>query len=100
MTCSSCDGMSDYLTVNDGEEWRMYDTDDLKPCPFCGSKAEVRTTYEVLKTTTKNLYSYVRCERCFAESFKFSYKNADCTGANPIKSAINAWNRRDGVPHE
>ena len=80
--------------INDGTEWRTYGTDDLKSCPFCGSNAEIRTTYEVIKTTTRNLYSYVRCERCFAETNKFSYKNTNSTGANPIKSAVDAWNRR------
>lgn len=82
--------------INDGTEWRIYGTEDLKHCPFCGSNAEIRTTYEVLNTTTRNLHSYVRCERCFAETNKFSYKDADCTGANPIKSAVEAWNRRAG----
>ena len=56
--------------------------------------SEISAMSQVLNTTTRNLHSYVRCERCFAETNKFSYKNTDCTGANPIKSSIEAWNRR------
>lgn len=82
--------------INDKSEYRLYDTEDLKPCPFCGAKAEIRTTYEVLNTTTRDLYSYVRCEKCFAETNMFSHKNSDSTGANPIISAVSAWNRRVG----
>lgn len=70
--------------------------EELKPCPFCGGKAEIRTTYEVLKTTTRSLFSYVRCERCFAQTWEYSYKNTEHTKAIPIESAIKAWNMRAG----
>ena len=69
---------------------------DLKPCPFCGGEAEIRTTYRELETHDVPIYSYVRCTKCFAQTYEFPYKNTDRTGTKPVDSAIEAWNRRIG----
>ncbi len=69
---------------------------ELKPCPFCGGDAEVRTTYYELKTKDVPINSYVRCTKCFAQTYEFSYKNTDRTGTNPVESAVDAWNKRNG----
>ena len=67
---------------------------ELKPCPFCGGEAESRIIYEGKRETLKAMFHYVRCSKCFAQTFSFPYKNTDRTGVNPADEAIEAWNRR------
>ena len=68
---------------------------ELKPCPFCGGKAEVRTKYIEKETKDVPVSSYVRCTRCFAHSDEFLYKNTEFTLIDPAEEAIKAWNRRE-----
>lgn len=55
--------------------------DKLKPCPFCGGKAEI---YE--DTIIKSLPAYsVYCTKCYARTYGLYDKKDD---------AIESWNRR------
>lgn len=62
-------------------------TNDLKPCPFCGGRAEMG-----IKSGdygyTPDIY-YVKCKRCIAkvEMVSNNYKNLS-------KAVANAWNKR------
>ena len=71
---------------------------ELKPCPFCGSEAEVRIIYNELETTDVPRFSYVRCVRCFSQTAEYSFKNSDRTGIDPREASIKAWNRRIETP--
>ena len=50
---------------------------DLKPCPYCGGKAELKTKHrkiysvvsKYLKGTTQNFY--VKCSKCNVKTKKF-----------------------------
>ena len=57
---------------------------ELKPCPFCGGKAEYRPAGGL-----SDAYGYVRCENLCCEQHWYSKE----------KEAIEAWNRRaeDGI---
>lgn len=54
--------------------------DELKPCPFCGGKAKIRSE----KYWQPNVRRNVICTNCFANTGW--YKTED--------EAIEAWNRR------
>lgn len=56
---------------------------DLKPCPFCGGKAEV---YETTDSCGRNVSYMVECEKCEAGS---GYYDGD------RQLAIDAWNKRN-----
>lgn len=53
----------------------------LKPCPFCGGKAELVDT---------GYWSSVMCEQCKAVSKSFNHSGKHCSA----DKAIEAWNRR------
>ena len=71
----------------DGEE-RKSRMAELKPCPFCGGRAEISQGRYDGKDT-----SYVMCKECMAqgEFFIVSTKYAS------DEKAIKAWNRRAGA---
>jgi len=50
---------------------------ELKPCPFCGGKAEIVYAYKC----------WAKCKRCGAEM----------SGAKKVWNAIKKWNRRAEV---
>lgn len=56
-------------------------TTDLKPCPFCGSDAEL----------TRGGDAYVTCAGCGAEGAWFE---ADLDRGKAVQQAIASWNRR------
>ena len=58
----------------------------LKPCPFCGCRAE-----QFIKFMPDNTnYYYIMCSKCKASSnMFFSY-----VGFDGLQEAISAWNRR------
>lgn len=60
---------------------------ELKPCPFCGEKAELASGRFDGKET-----SYVRCKRCGSIG-EFFIVNPNYASA---ERAIEAWNRRAG----
>ena len=53
----------------------------LKPCPFCGEKAEL------LVVPDKSMKWLVRCKKCFANNGVFSSDH----------DAVEAWNTRKGA---
>ena len=60
--------------------WLAFEAEEeLLPCPFCGSKAEVVETHPV---STKSVF--VRCQECGAFVTAFSTRD----------EAVAAWNRR------
>ena len=64
----------------------MIDEEKLKPCPFCGGKAELYESEAYnLKTEVKekNIRWFVMCKQCTA-----------LTCGALKKKAIEAWNRR------
>ena len=68
----------------------------LKPCPFCGTKVEVRK--EAMWHGShgyKDCYRYdVRCQEC---GCRISMRNTDTinrTDRKAKQNAIEAWNRR------
>ena len=55
---------------------------ELKPCPFCGGKAELKTV-----------------NQCFAEAYYVRCKDKTCRGraakaVRSIHAAVKSWNRR------
>lgn len=58
--------------------------DELKPCPFCGGNAKLDHDYTGLGA------SYIRCERCGAESIRF-VKSFEIASDD---EAVEFWNRR------
>ena len=62
-------------------------TDELKPCPFCGGKAEVRSVTPVHDPNIKT-YGYggyfVMCVDCLTTSNNY----------NTAEKAAEMWNRR------
>jgi Lar family restriction alleviation protein len=59
---------------------------ELKPCPFCGGEAKIRTSVSCYKS-----YAWGECVKCKA-STKSIY-DIDNDGSFVFK-AIEAWNRR------
>ena len=72
--------------------------ENLKPCPFCGGKAEVVTRFVTLerKGVDRPIGYYVTCKKCHATSNFFDAKNAERLGGYKVfaKYAIDAWNKR------
>ena len=60
----------------------------LKPCPFCGGMAILRSTYQYVRANTLALQYYVRCGNDTCELYV-----ATCN-RNTEEEAIEAWNRR------
>ena len=60
---------------------------ELKPCPFCGGKAELHHKYELFIG-----YSYICCTKCGVktEEVPMSYRDSS------DEKATEAWNRRAG----
>lgn len=67
---------------------------EIKPCPFCGGKAEVRTIAREKETKIVPISSYVRCTWCYAQTNEVLYKNTEWTLIDPAEEAIKAWNKR------
>lgn len=69
----------------------------LKPCPFCGSEAEINrfsVSYSLPPSKYKGEAIRVRCKNCWAMS---PYKSSKMHGnfkAWEEDKAVEAWNRR------
>lgn len=74
---------------------------ELKACPFCGGEAELMATWiDKNRDIERAIDKYVRCSRCFAQTWQYSTRNNERTGVNAADSAIQAWNRREGKGQE
>lgn len=60
-------------------------SEKLQPCPFCGGKAKLEHNYE-----HDNYLSFVRCQKCYAQSHKYMISCDYCSD----QRAIEAWNKR------
>lgn len=69
----------------------------LKPCPFCGSDAELRAEWITDKHNPSREIAnskYVRCQRCFARTDPIYRKDIERTGIDMTEEAIRRWNKR------
>ena len=57
--------------------------DELKPCPFCGSKGVIIPIYDTWRGEYRG---YIVCSMCGARTREYADYEVD--------DAINAWNRR------
>ena len=62
---------------------------ELKPCPFCGGEASIRTG--VTSSVPKVPKAIVICQKCSASTDWFCDKGGN---AEFVFEAIEAWNRR------
>lgn len=65
----------------------------LKPCPFCGGKAEIWMLNENGQSCRNALWAkdiYIECSTCHAASDTFE-KTID---KNALEQAVSAWNQR------
>lgn len=67
----------------------------LKPCPFCGGKAEIKKAtaliYGALSSEIYHQYK-VHCTNCYAETIYYS--KPEKLSIEAKQDAINAWNKR------
>lgn len=76
------------------ENGRMNNYVELKPCPFCGGKAETINFHDVFEDTYK---IYIRCEQCKSQT-----PEVDCTiksggplqETNQLEGIAGIWNSR------
>lgn len=61
-------------------------TSELKPCPFCGGKAEIRVVKE-------GEMSIIYCATYYCGFSRHSYNNGETDQEVAVRLAI-AWNRR------
>lgn len=78
---------------------------ELKPCPFCGGKAKIRTrqqkfygqNYEGVKKIRRS--AYAACNRCHAHGGLYTWISYDDSLREeyPVayEAAAELWNRRD-----
>ena len=64
---------------------------ELKPCPFCGNRADIFVTnneniFVPVKELSTGKYHSIRCASCFSGTGLYTSLNR----------AIEIWNRRDG----
>lgn len=64
---------------------------DLKPCPFCGGKAKVKTQYSEKKD---RWFSFVQCLDCFARSKTATAWRDPTDNLSLMDRATANWNMR------
>ena len=72
---------------------------DLKPCPFCGSKVELEKNplWYGNGRGYKNCYEFViRCKKCGCRVDQPKNDSVYRSEEKAKKNAIEAWNRRKG----
>ena len=83
------------MTKEDIEETKTDKPNNaLKPCPFCGGYAKLRTANRTIikGETVRNCYVY--CKTCDARGTRFLEGNTPETHTKARQNAINAWNNR------
>lgn len=80
---------------------RMNDTEELKPCPFCGGEAEIKQVNLGLNDENAFIDSWlVECSQCKARTQWYGGEfTRDTDGSvrflkNGRNEAVNDWNRR------
>ena len=63
--------------------------EELKPCPFCGGKAAIRTS--TTNTIPKHARAYCYCKKCLSIGRPFDDDEDDGTC---VFKAVEAWNTR------
>lgn len=70
---------------------------ELKPCPFCGGKAEARISPNSRSEEGESFYE-VRCKKCgvhvTGKSFNFWTVEYNAEKPQDLLSAVNRWNKR------
>ena len=59
----------------------------LKPCPFCGSEADIHERYR--KGTANRKMFWIECKTCWVAQY-----HGDIGGYRTKAKATDAWNRR------
>jgi hypothetical protein len=68
---------------------------ELKSCPMCGSKAELKESYYL---ESEQPYSYVHC---LNDGCALNHNAAHFSGSSKTKNsekAVDAWNKREQIP--
>ena len=69
----------------------------IKNCPFCGARSDIM----VRQNMAGNLYIYIQCSGCRAQSHGFRVGGvAESTQEEAQDKAIGAWNRREPQSEE
>lgn len=89
MWCKSLEVLNPYEALKEAN------MPDLKPCPFCGGKAEEafikrKKLFASMQFPYNTHYVYIRCKTCGATG-KLCWT---------VENAIEAWNRRAGEAGE
>jgi Lar family restriction alleviation protein len=76
-------------------------SEELKPCPFCGGKAEFAVSKNESSDLDVEFKFYIRCLACniaqprnYAVSLKLSQKGVIMPVKDEREMAVKAWNRR------
>lgn len=71
-------------------------TEELKPCPFCGSEGDAIVTHEVWNRCTDHRQGYcIECYDCGCSLGFMAYHDGTWDGYyRTEEEAIEAWNRR------
>ena len=65
----------------------------LKPCPFCGSTAELFRGQQLYDGHITH-YVLVRCTKCKAGTRRTDYPATETFSDQEEQKAVNLWNRR------
>jgi len=65
---------------------------ELKPCPFCGGKANIRYGHDI----DNNITYAVVCESCGTGIFRAKAEEWEWDAYNSPNEAAEEWNRRAG----